>query len=139
MSVPQGHSGIAAYPDRMERLGGLDATFLYFETPSMHMHVCGLLVLDTSETKGGYSFDRIRQMLVERHPLMPAMSRKLVVPPLNFGRPYWVKDPEFDIDYHLKRIGLPAPGGGPRAGRPRRRHCQPTARPGPSPLGDVGD
>jgi WS/DGAT/MGAT family acyltransferase len=95
----------------MERLGGLDAAFLYFETPSMHMHVCGLLVLDTSQIPGGYSFDRIRQMLLERHPLMPAMSRKLVVPPLNFGRPHWIKDPDFDIDYHLRRIAVPAPGG----------------------------
>ena len=95
----------------VERLGGLDAAFLYFETPSMHMHVCGLLVLDPSTMPGGYSFDRIRQMLLERHPLMPAMSRKLAVPPFNLGRPYWVKDPAFDIDYHLRRIGVPAPGG----------------------------
>ena len=77
----------------------------------MHMHVCGLLVLDPSTMPGGYSFDRIRQMLVERHPLMPSMSRKLAVPPFNLGRPYWVKDPDFDIDYHLRRIGVPAPGG----------------------------
>ncbi|MHB8680943.1 MAG: WS/DGAT/MGAT family O-acyltransferase [Acidimicrobiales bacterium] len=95
----------------MERLGGLDAAFLYFETPSMHMHVCGLLVLDPSTIKEGYSFDRIRQMLVERHPLMPSMSRKLVVPPFNFGRPHWVKDPDFDIDYHLRRTAVPSPGG----------------------------
>ncbi len=95
----------------MERLGGLDATFLYFETPSMHMHVCGLLILDPSTMPGGYSFDHIRRMLEERHPLMPSMSRKLVVPPFNFGRPYWVKDPDFDLDYHLRRIAVPAPGG----------------------------
>jgi diacylglycerol O-acyltransferase len=95
----------------MERLGGLDASFLYFETPSMHMHVCGLLILDPSTMPGGYSFDRIRHMLLERHPLMPAMSRKLVVPPFNLGRPYWVNDPDFDLDYHLRRIGVPSPGG----------------------------
>jgi diacylglycerol O-acyltransferase len=95
----------------MERLGGLDAAFLYFETPSMHMHVCGLLVLDPSTMEGGYRFDRIRQMLLERFPLMPAMTRKLVTPPFNLGRPYWVRDPDFDVDYHLRRIGVPAPGG----------------------------
>ena len=76
----------------------------------MHMHVCGLLVLDPSTMAGGYSFDRIRHMLLERHPLMPSMSRKLVMPPFKFGRPYWVKDPNFDIDYHLRRIGCPDPG-----------------------------
>ncbi|MHB8438430.1 MAG: WS/DGAT/MGAT family O-acyltransferase [Acidimicrobiales bacterium] len=95
----------------MERLGGLDATFLYFETPSMHMHVCGLLILDPSTIKGGYSFARIRQMLDERHPLMPAMTRKLVVPPFNLGRPSWIRDPDFDLDYHLRRIAVPSPGG----------------------------
>jgi WS/DGAT/MGAT family acyltransferase len=95
----------------VERLGGLDAAFLYFETPSMHMHVCGLLVLDPSTMPGGYSFDRIRQLVVERHHFMPAMSRKLAVAPFNLGRPYWVEDPDFDIDYHLRRIGVPAPGG----------------------------
>jgi WS/DGAT/MGAT family acyltransferase len=95
----------------MERLGGLDAAFLYFETPSMHMHVCGLLILDPSTMPGGYRFERFRQMLEERHPLMPAMSRKLVVPPFNLGRPYWVKDPDFDLDYHLRRTAVPSPGG----------------------------
>ncbi len=95
----------------MERLGGLDAAFLYFETPSMHMHVCGMLILDPSTMQGGYSFDRIRQMLLERFPLMPAMTRKLVTPPFNLGRPYWVRDPDFDVDYHLRRIGVPSPGG----------------------------
>ncbi|HZU79878.1 MAG TPA: wax ester/triacylglycerol synthase family O-acyltransferase, partial [Acidimicrobiales bacterium] len=95
----------------MERLGGLDAMFLYFETPSMHMHVCGLLVLDPSTMPGGYSFARIRRMLEERHPLMPSMSRRLVVPPFNLGRPYWIKDPDFDLDYHLRRIAVPSPGG----------------------------
>ena len=95
----------------MERLGGLDAAFLYFETPSMHMHVCGLLLLDPSTMEGGYRFDHIRQLLVERFPLMPAMSRKLVTPPFNLGRPYWVRDPDFDLDYHLRRIAVPSPGG----------------------------
>ncbi|HLX88830.1 MAG TPA: wax ester/triacylglycerol synthase family O-acyltransferase [Acidimicrobiales bacterium] len=94
----------------MERLGGLDAAFLYFETPSMHMHVCGLLVLDPSTMPGGFAFDRIRQLLLERHPLMPSMSRRLAVAPFNLGRPYWVKDPDFDIDYHVRRIGVPGPG-----------------------------
>src|SRR5581483_2084756 len=95
----------------MERVGGLDAAFLYFETPSMHMHVCGLLVLDTSTMKGGYSFERIRQLLIERGPLMPNMRRKLATVPLGLGRPFWVEDSDFDIDYHVRRIGLPSPGG----------------------------
>ncbi|HMK98816.1 MAG TPA: wax ester/triacylglycerol synthase family O-acyltransferase [Acidimicrobiales bacterium] len=95
----------------MERLGGLDAAFLYFETPSMHMHVCGLLILDPSTMEGGRPVDRVRQLILDRSPLMPAMTRKLVTPPFNLGRPYWVQDPDFDIDYHLRRIAVPSPGG----------------------------
>ncbi|HUC38116.1 MAG TPA: wax ester/triacylglycerol synthase family O-acyltransferase [Acidimicrobiales bacterium] len=95
----------------MERLGGLDAAFLYFETPTMHMHVSGLLVLDPSTMREGYSFGAIKKLLTERMPLMPAMRRKLARVPFNLGRPYWIEDAEFDIDYHLRRIGLPAPGG----------------------------
>jgi len=95
----------------MERLGGLDAAFLYFETPSMHMHVCGLVILDPSTMQGGRPFDSVRQLIIDRSPLMPAMTRKLAVPPFNLGRPYWVQDPHFDVDYHLRRIAVPSPGG----------------------------
>jgi diacylglycerol O-acyltransferase / wax synthase len=89
----------------------LDAAFLYFETPTMHMHVSGLITLDPSTMEGGYSFGAIRRLLLERLPLMPAMRRKLVKMPFNLGRPYWVEDADFDLSYHLRRIGVPAPGG----------------------------
>jgi diacylglycerol O-acyltransferase / wax synthase len=95
----------------MEQLGGLDAAFLYFETPTMHMHVCGLLVLDPSTMRGGYSFETVKKLMLERLPLMPPMRRKLAPVPFNLGRPYWIADADFDIDYHLRRIGLPSPGG----------------------------
>ena len=47
----------------MEQLGGLDAAFLSCETPTMHMHVCGLLILDTSTMGEGDPYERIRAML----------------------------------------------------------------------------
>ena len=77
----------------------------------MHMHVSGLITLDPSTMEGGYSFGAIRRLLLERLPLMPAMRRKLVKMPFNLGRPYWVEDADFDLSYHLRRIGVPAPGG----------------------------
>src|SRR3954447_6424462 len=95
----------------MERLGGLDAAFLYFETPTMHMHICGLLILDPSTMPGGYSFAKIRDLVSERAPLIPGMRPKLATVPLNLSRPYWIEDPSFDLDYHLRRIAVPAPGG----------------------------
>jgi len=94
----------------MEQLGGLDATFLYCETPTMHLHVCGLLVLDTTTMPDGYSFDHIRSMLFERLPKVPAVRQRLATAPLHVSRPFWIDDPYLDIDQHLHRITIRPPG-----------------------------
>lgn len=95
----------------MERLSGLDATFLYLETPSLHMHVAMTMVIDPSTMEGGYSFDRIKEFIRTRAHLVPPFHRRVVGVPFNLAHPVWVDDPEFDIDYHVRRIGAPAPGG----------------------------
>jgi WS/DGAT/MGAT family acyltransferase len=94
-----------------ERLSGLDASFLYMETPTLHMHVAMTAVFDPSTVPGGYSFARVRQLIAERIPLAPVFQRRLVEVPMRLGFPVWVDDPEFDIDNHLRRAALPAPGG----------------------------
>ena len=94
----------------MERLGGLDGAFLYCETPTMHLHVCGLLLLDPSTIPSGYSFDRFRSVLSERLPTIRAVYRKLAAAPLHLGRPFWIDDPKLDIDRHLHRVLLKPPG-----------------------------
>ncbi|HWE68606.1 MAG TPA: wax ester/triacylglycerol synthase family O-acyltransferase [Acidimicrobiales bacterium] len=94
-----------------ERLTGLDASFLYMETPTLHMHVSMAAVFDPSTVPDGYSFRKIRQMIVDRIPLVPVFQRRLVEVPLRLGHPVWVDDPEFDIDNHLRRAALPSPGG----------------------------
>jgi len=94
-----------------ERLTGLDASFLYMETPTLHMHVAMVAVFDPATVPDGYSFRRIRQMIVDRIPLVPVFQRRLVEVPLRLGHPVWVDDPEFDIDNHLRRAALPQPGG----------------------------
>jgi WS/DGAT/MGAT family acyltransferase len=94
-----------------ERLSGLDASFLYAETPTMHMHVGMAAVFDPSTVPGGYSFRRVRQLINDRIPLIPVFQRRLVEVPFRLGFPVWVDDPEFDIDNHLRRAALPAPGG----------------------------
>jgi WS/DGAT/MGAT family acyltransferase len=95
----------------MLRLGGLDAAFLYFETPTMHMHVGGLMLIDPSTMPEPYSYARMHDYIESRLPLVPAFRRKLATVPLNLGRPYWVEDEDFDLDYHLHRVAVPAPGG----------------------------
>ena len=76
----------------------------------MHMHVCALLVLDPSTMPGGYSFDRIRAMLFERLPKIPAVRQRLVYSPLHVSRRFWVDDRHLDIDQHLHRVSLGSPG-----------------------------
>ncbi len=94
----------------MERMSGLDATFLYFETPNMHMHVIGVIVFDPTTVPGGYSFDLVKEMMQKRLHLVPTFRRKLAPIPFNFHHPVWVEDANFDLDYHVHRIGCPAPG-----------------------------
>ena len=94
-----------------ERLSGLDASFLYMETPTLHMHVAMTAVFDPTTVPGGYTFRRIRQLINDRIPLAPVFQRRLVEVPMRLGFPVWVDDPEFDIDNHLRRAALPSPGG----------------------------
>jgi len=95
----------------MQRLTGLDASFLYLETSSQPMHVCSIMELDTSTMPGGYTFDRLRDALSLRIEAMPEFREKLANSPLNLDHPVWVDDDNFDVDRHLHRIGLPPPGG----------------------------
>jgi diacylglycerol O-acyltransferase / wax synthase len=95
----------------MQRLSGLDASFLYLETSDQPMHVCSILDLDTATMPGGYTFDGLREALSLRIKAMPEFREKLANSPLNLDHPVWVDDDTFDIDRHLHRIGLPPPGG----------------------------
>ena len=95
----------------MQRLSGLDASFLYLENASQPLHVCSILELDTSTMPGGYTFDRLRDELTLRIKAMPEFREKLADTRFNLDHPVWVEDNDFDVDRHLHRIGLPAPGG----------------------------
>src|SRR5882757_6463917 len=95
----------------MERLSGLDASFLYIESPTQPLHVCSILELDTSTVPGGYTFDRLRGALALAIAAVPEFRAKLADSQLNLDYPVWVEDDAFDLDRHLRRIGLPSPGG----------------------------
>jgi diacylglycerol O-acyltransferase / wax synthase len=95
----------------MERLSGLDASFLYIESRTQPLHVCSILELDTSTMPGGYAFDRLRDELAARIAAVPEFRAKLADSQLNLDYPVWVDDDMFDVDRHLYRIGLPSPGG----------------------------
>jgi diacylglycerol O-acyltransferase / wax synthase len=95
----------------MERLSGLDASFLYLETPSDHMHVALTAVFDPSTMPGGYSFERVKEFIASRLHLVPPFRRRVVEVPFRLGHPIWIEDPHFDLDYHIRRVGAPSPGG----------------------------
>ncbi|WP_405136887.1 WS/DGAT/MGAT family O-acyltransferase [Nocardia sp. NBC_01388] len=95
----------------MERLTGLDASFLYLETDTQLLHVCALLILDPTADGGEFDYDSFKAELGRRLYLIPAMTRRLHNVPFNLDHPVWVQDSHFDLDYHVRRVGLPAPGG----------------------------
>src|SRR5690242_5534996 len=94
----------------MQQLSGLDAAFLALETASSTGHVGGICVLDPSDAPRPLTLARLTEVLGERLPLVPVLRRKLLNVPLGLDQPYWVDDPDFDIEYHIREIALPRPG-----------------------------
>ncbi|MCV7377392.1 diacylglycerol O-acyltransferase [Mycobacterium alsense] len=95
----------------MERLSGLDAFFLYLETPTQPLNVCCILELDTSTMPGGYTYGRFRAAVAKRVAAMPEFRMKLADTQLNLDHPVWVDDEDFKLRRHLHRVAVPAPGG----------------------------
>ena len=96
----------------MERLSGLDAFFLYLETPTQPLNVCCVVELDTSTMPGGYTYSRFRAALAQRvAAAAPEFRMKLADNQLNLDHPVWVDDENFQLRRHLRRVGVPAPGG----------------------------
>lgn len=95
----------------MQRLTGLDAGFLSMETPTSPMHVASLAVFDPSEVEGGWSVDQVKQVYGQRLHLAAPFRRRLVEVPLGLHHPLWIEDPDFDLDWHIRHIAVPAPGG----------------------------
>lgn len=90
----------------MEELSGLDASFLYLETPKTPMHIGGVNVLE-----GSMNFDDFRQFIQDRVHTVAKLTQKLATVPLSLDRPYWVEDPDFNLNMHLHHMTLPKPGG----------------------------
>jgi diacylglycerol O-acyltransferase / wax synthase len=94
----------------MQQLSGLDASFLAMETANTTGHVGGLSVLDPSDAPTPLNLARLTEVMAERLPLVPVLRQKLLEVPLGLDQPYWVDDPHFDIEYHVREIALPRPG-----------------------------
>jgi diacylglycerol O-acyltransferase len=94
----------------VERLAGLDAAFLSMETPSCHMHVMGVAIVDAASAGEPFTFERFAGHIEERLALLPAFRRRLVEVPLGINHPVWVADPDFAIEHHVRAVALPCPG-----------------------------
>jgi len=95
----------------MEQLSGHDASFIYLETPKAHMEGCTLSIYDPSTAPDGrVTFKGILDNLQRRLHLARMFRQKLVRVPMDLDHPYWVDDADFDLEYHVRHIGLPKPG-----------------------------
>ena len=92
-------------------MSGLDASFLYFETPTMHMHVLGTVIIDPSTAPHGWSASSVRDLLNDRLDLIPPFRRRLLPAALRLHHPVWVDVPDVDVAAHLTQVDCPAPGG----------------------------
>jgi diacylglycerol O-acyltransferase len=97
----------------MHRLSGLDSIFLSLESPTNPFHVGAVTVLDPSTAPSPTltPYDALRQVVEDRLHLVPMFRRRLAPVPGGLDHPQWVEDPDFDLDHHLHRAALPAPGG----------------------------
>ena len=95
----------------MRQLTSLDAQFLALETNRQTGHVGGLAILDTSTRPNrSIACSDIKQLLAERLPLLPPFRWKLVDVPFGLDYPYWIDDPDFDLDFHVRELALASPG-----------------------------
>jgi diacylglycerol O-acyltransferase len=89
-----------------ERLSVLDEMFLHLEGSSTHMHVGGIAIFEGEPP----DYDDVLQMIGDRLQYVPRFRQKLATVPLGLGRPVWVDDPHFHLEYHVRHTALPAPG-----------------------------
>lgn len=95
----------------MRRLSGLDATFLYLETPHNHLHVGATAILDPSTMPGGCSVARLRSRVECRLRTLEPFRRRLVPIPFQLDHPVWIEGGDPDFASHVHSVTAPAPGG----------------------------
>jgi WS/DGAT/MGAT family acyltransferase len=95
------------YTVAMQTMSPLDASFLHVEDAVTHMHIGSVGIFEGPVP----SPEDVRRAIASRLPLVPRYRQKVRFVPLALGRPTWVDDPHFNIDYHVRRTALPAPGG----------------------------
>src|SRR3954453_20359025 len=88
------------------RLTGLDASFLHLEDDRSHMHVAAVMTFEGEPP----DYDQLVATIESRLPLVPRYRQKLALVPFGQGRPRWIDDPHFNLEYHVRQTSLPEPG-----------------------------
>ncbi len=95
----------------LQQLSTLDASFAFMETKASPMHIGSLYVYDrTGPHASGLTEEEVLRFYEERLHLWSFSRQRLVRVPMDLDYPYWIEDGEFDLEYHVRRIGLPSPG-----------------------------
>lgn len=94
----------------MRQLSGLDASFLVLETPNAPMHVGSVLLFEPPRGRR-FDFEHYRDAIAARLHVSRVFRQRLLEVPFDLGRPFWVEDPGFDLDFHVHHMALPRPGG----------------------------
>ncbi len=95
----------------MQQLSAQDASFVYLETPHTPMHIGSVGIYDPATAPGGFvRFKDILAFIKQRLGGARSFRQRLVRVPFDLDHPYWIEDPEFDIEFHVRHIALPKPG-----------------------------
>ncbi len=90
-----------------QRMSHADAAWLHMDQPTNLMVITGVLWFDQPPDWDGVR-ETIRHRMVER---FPRFRQRVVEGRAPLSGPHWEDDPRFDLDLHLHRVALPAPGG----------------------------
>lgn len=93
----------------MQQLTGVDASFLYMESPTTFGHVSGLIMFDPHDSDDA-GYERTKERIAARLHLLPPMRRRLVEVPFNLDHAYWIEDPDLDLDFHIRETAVAPPG-----------------------------
>ncbi|WP_249171980.1 wax ester/triacylglycerol synthase family O-acyltransferase [Erythrobacter sp. JK5] len=95
----------------MRQLQGMDSSFVALESPNSPMHIGSVLIYNPATAPGGFvRFKDILSFIESRMQLSRTMRQRLVRVPFDLDYPYWIEDPDFDLEYHVRHVALPKPG-----------------------------
>ncbi len=95
----------------MRQLQGMDSSFVALESPNSPMHIGSVLIYNPETAPGGFvRFKDILSFIEGRMQLSKTMRQRLVRVPFDLDYPYWIEDPDFDLEYHVRHVALPKPG-----------------------------